>query len=256
MVMFDLVQLERHARAQHIRLVSVDLYDTLLLRGTRPELVRFRDIAAQWHKALGSGSPGVEALYQCRLSEHKAAYDRVESLGGHGEVRYEAVLGKITECLGLPAAVVPILAAAEIAYEKTVVGVNASLVALLLRLRREKPVVFLSDMYLSGNALTGIMAALVPELADLPLFVSSDLGLTKRHGTVFPHFVSTCSLMPQDVLHVGDNPISDFSRARAAGLNAMLLPRGLMWRIVHGVRRRRARRKLMQTILRKGMEPG
>ncbi len=249
--MFELIQLEHRAYAPSVRLVSVDLFDTLLLRGTRPELDRFHDIAARWHQRLlarNLNSPGVEALYRCRLTEHKLAYDRIKSQDGQGEVRQEVILGSIARRLQLTDAAVPILAATEIAYETAAVTVNAGLATLLIRLRREKPVVFTSDMYLSGQALAGIMAALVPELADLPLYVSSDLGRTKRHGTLFSHLVSVSSLEPRDILHVGDNPVSDFAQPRAAGLNAMLLPRSLGWRILHGLRHNRSRNRLKRTI--------
>jgi predicted HAD superfamily hydrolase len=249
--MFELIRLKHWASAPSIRLVSVDLFDTLLLRGTRPELVRFHDIAARWHQSLLAqdlNSPGVEALYRCRLIEHKLAYDRIKSQDGQGEVRQEAILESIAKRLELTDAVVPVLTAAEITYETAAVTVNAGLAALLIRLRREKPVVFSSDMYLPGHALVGIMAALVPELADLPLYVSSDLGRTKRHGTLFPHLVAVSSLAPQDILHVGDNPVSDVARPRAAGLEAMLLPRSLGWRLLHGLRHKRARIRLKRII--------
>ena len=245
--MFDLVRLEHRARAPSIRLVSVDLFDTLLLRGTRPELVRFHDIAVRWHQTLlaqGLSSPGVQALYRCRLSEHKAAYDRIKSQDGQGEARHEAILGSITKRLKLTDATIPILAATEIAYETAAVTVNAGLANVLIRLRQKKPVVFTSDMYLPGPALAGIISALAPELADLPLYVSSDLGRSKRYGTLFPHLVSATSLAPQQILHVGDNPISDVARPRAAGLRVMLLPRNLGWRILHGLRHKRARTRL------------
>jgi len=227
-------------------MVSVDLFDTLLLRGTRPELMRFRDVAAWWHQALvahGLGSPGAEALCRCRLSAHKAAFDRI---GSRGEVRHGVILEDIADRLRLADAAVPILAAAEIAYETAAVTVNTRLAALLIRLGREKPVVFTSDMYLPGHALAGILAALVPDLAGLPLFVSSDLGLTKRHGTLFPHLAAVSSLAPQDILHVGDNPVSDLVRPRAAGLEAMLLPRSLGWRLLHGLRHRWVRKRISE----------
>ena len=250
--MFELIRLNHWACAPSIRLVSIDLFDTLLLRGTRPELVRFHDIAVRWHQELlaqNLNSPGVEALYRCRLIEHKLAYDRIKSQDGQGEVRQETILGNITKRLEFTDAAVPILAATEIAYETAAVTVNVGLATLLIRLRREKPVVFTSDMYLPGHALVGIMAALVPELADLPLYVSSDLGLTKRHGTMFPHLAAVSSLAPQGILHVGDNPVSDVARPRAAGLEAMLLPRSLGWRLLHGLRHKRARTRLKRILV-------
>ena len=242
--MFDLLRLERLAQAPSVAVVSMDLFDTLLLRGTRPELARFRDIAEGWHRALrdqGLASPGAAALYNARLREHKAAYDRIKPLNGRAEVRHGDVLAAITHGLGLAAPAGDVMAAAELAYEIRAVRLNTPLASLLLRLARDREVVFASDMYLSGEALRRLLAAKAPRLAGFPLFVSSDLGLTKRHGTLFPHLAEAMGVAPGAILHTGDNRLSDVENPQAAGFSAVFLPRSWPWRWLHGLRQRYVR---------------
>jgi predicted HAD superfamily hydrolase len=50
------------------------------------------------------------------------------------------------------------------------------------------------------------------------LFVSSTLDLTKHHGGLYGHVCEALGADPSDVLHVGDNPWSDGSRALQAGI--------------------------------------
>ncbi len=208
-------------------------------------MLRFRDIAVAQDGALlaaGLPAPGADALYGARLTVHKACHDRVRA--GPGEVRHGEVVGGVRTALALPATADAILAAAEIAYEAGAVRADGRLTSLLRIQAAGKPVVFVSDMYLSGADVRRILVAVVPALADLPLFVSADVGLTKRHGHLFAHVAAALDLPPDAVLHVGDNPHADVLRAREAGFRTLWRPRPWWWRRTLAVRDRLVRRRL------------
>lgn len=237
--------LERRMLSPAIALVSVDVYDTILLRRCRPELLRFHDIARQQHHALtaeGVDSPGAERLYRARLIAHKQAYDRARACGG--EPRLYHILEAVASLAGLPADAVPLLAQAEAHYEADAVRPHRGIVRLLERVRGHKPVVLTSDMYLPAETLRRILAKATPELADLTLFVSAEIGATKRDGTLFQHVARATGIAPGGILHVGDHPHSDVKRAREAGLAALWLPRPWWWRITLRLRDRLLRRRL------------
>lgn len=241
----DIRHLERLWASPDIRLISVDLYDTLLLRRCRPEFIRFHDIAQDQHAALCGTklcSPGVDSLYRARLRAHKECYDQARAQGG--EARHDQILAGACALAGLPATAIAVLAEAEIAYESMAVRRHRRLTAALTELRRHKPVVLTSDMYLPGSAIRRILAAATPSLADLPLFVSADVGLTKRYGELFHHMAAAMGVAPAGILHLGDHPVSDVERARQTGLNAAWLPRPWWWRTVLHWRERRIRRRL------------
>jgi hypothetical protein len=170
-------------------------------------LLRFRDIAVAQDGALlaaGLPAPGADALYGARLTVHKACHDRVRA--GPGEVRHGEVVGGVRTALALPATADAILAAAEIAYEAGAVRADGRLTSLLRIQAAGKPVVFVSDMYLSGADVRRILVAVVPALAD--------------------------------------NPHADVLRAREAGFRTLWRPRPWWWRRTLAVRDRLVRRRL------------
>lgn len=218
--------------------VSFDLFDTLLLRGTRPELQRFGDFARAQHGALiaaGLTSPGVEALYRGRLRAHRAAYDRVRQ-ADTGEVTHAAILADICRWCDLPPEAAALLADSELECERRVLRPNRPLLAVLAQLRPRHRVVITSDMYLSTAQIGRLIAWVAPDLAGVPLHVSSDAGASKRRGDLFARVAESEAVAPAALLHMGDDPVNDVARARAAGCRALHLPRAVSWRAAQAAR--------------------
>lgn len=210
--------------------VSFDLFDTLLLRGTRPELQRFGDVARAQHLALGRASPGADALYRARLCAHKAAYDR------SGEPTHAEILADVCRRCGLPPDAAAVLGETELSCERRALSPCRPLLPVVDALRARCRVVIASDMYLSASQLRRLISWLAPEIADLPLHVSSELGVSKRRGDLFAAVAAAESVPPGAMLHVGDHPLHDVANARAAGCRALHLPRPAAWRAAHAAR--------------------
>lgn len=218
--------------------VSFDLFDTLLLRGTRPELQRFGDFARAQHVALmaaGLASPGADALYRGRLRAQKAAYDRIRQTKT-GEARHADILAEICRLCALPPEAAAILAATELECERRVLRPNRPLLSLLRQLRDCHRVVIASDMYLSAAQIGRLIDWVAPELAGVPLHVSSELGASKWRGDLFARVAAAAGIAPAALLHIGDDPVNDVVRARAAGCLALHLPRAASWRATHAAR--------------------
>lgn len=229
-----------------IKLLSVDIFDTLLLRDTRPELARFGMFARAQDTELrraGRFSPGAEALYRARLSVHKRAYDAVRA-AGRGEVVHEGLLAEICRRTGMDETMIPVLVAAELACELKMLRPNRSLLHRLAHAGR--PLVLASDMYLSAMALRKLLAELAPGLERHRLYLSSECGLTKRRGDLFPYLIAREAIPAAAILHIGDHPIADCERPQAAGLRAAHVPRGYLWQQLHGWRDRLVRFRLNQ----------
>ncbi|MBC8035605.1 MAG: hypothetical protein H7X89_00080 [Rhizobiales bacterium] len=237
---------QHRAMAADIRLVSVDIFDTILLRRCRPELARFADIAAAQAIALNrAGIDGVtaEGVYRARLKLHKQVYDQVRR-GERPEARHDDILDAIRVHLNLPVQALPIMAEAETVYESSVLTANRALVAGLAEIACAKRLILSTDMYLPEPAIRALLAQLTPDLAALPLLVSSDLGATKRSGTLFGLLPQRFGACPREILHAGDNKAADVEQARAAGLHAQWLPRSLAFRLNLAVKDRVLRRTL------------
>lgn len=80
-----------------------------------------------------------------------------------------------------------------------------------------KTVVFVSDFYAPQSFLDEALRRNGYE-RNHGLFVSSTLDLTKHHGGLYDHVCQALGAQPANVLHVGDNPWSDGSRALQAGI--------------------------------------
>jgi hypothetical protein len=78
-------------------------------------------------------------------------------------------------------------------------------------------VMLISDFYMSSEQLRKIIETRYPDLNGVTLFTSADVGLNKRSGRLFSHLD-----IPKPWIHIGDNPISDFSRSRHHGAKPVL----------------------------------
>lgn len=227
------------------QLLSVDLFDTLLLRRTRPEFVRFADVARLQHAALATASPGAERLLAARLKRTREAYAAARARPGGGEVSFDAILAALCDDFALSADWVERLRRIELDYELGQLRPNRPLAAFIAAAARDGlPTVITSDTPLRGVDLVFLIERLLPGLPLTALHASADLGQTKRDGGLFTHLCHRAGVTPAMVLHMGDHPHSDVLMPRRQGLRALHLPRSLWWRGVHGVRAQMSRRRL------------
>ncbi len=227
-----------------IQVISLDVFDTLLLRDTEPELARFDALAKAQNLALsqaGFAAPGRERLYRARLWAHKQVCDAAARAGG--EARHDDILREVCRRCDLDAAAVPTLARAEVAWESRRLAPNRPLLAWLERLPRRR-LVLTSDMYLATGHVRELVSAIVPGLAAVPLYVSAEYQQTKRHGGLFAILAAAEGVAPAAILHIGDHPLADGVQAMRAGCRAVHLPRSRPWRWLHRLRDRWVRRKL------------
>jgi glycosyltransferase involved in cell wall biosynthesis/FMN phosphatase YigB (HAD superfamily) len=86
-----------------------------------------------------------------------------------------------------------------------------------------KIIVLCSDMYLPRATIEAMLNK-CGYTGPHELFLSCEIGVTKKHGTVFDHIASALDVAPSAIVHFGDNAISDVKRAEAAGWKAMKTP--------------------------------
>lgn len=231
-----------------VDLISVDVFDTLLLRGTEPEKARFLAIAKLASQRLGGAgremSPSL--LWRARLQCIDPAYRAVEIFRPAGDVPLALFHRLQGALLGLEAAADAALLDAEIAGECRHLTPNRPLIAQLTRLAEAgKRVVAVSDTYFTGAAIERLLNELAPDHPIARVYSSSDAGVTKRSGELFALVVKAEGVAASRVLHCGDDPHSDIRMARQRGLRAVELsrPRGVrLLRRLNALRFRRTSR--------------
>jgi hypothetical protein len=90
---------------------------------------------------------------------------------------------------------------------------NPHLIDVFIELAGRKPVVITSDMYLPERFFEDLFR--LHGLPTVPMFISSERNATKRDcGELFDMVVRELGVAPGQLLHIGDNALSDIERAR------------------------------------------
>ena len=85
--------------------------------------------------------------------------------------------------------------------------------------------VFDTDMYLDSSTIEEILQNCGYDLTDVPIYVSSEYGKTKRSGNLFRTVLEHEEVEAGKVLHIGDNLISDYLMPKKCGMKSFLYRR-------------------------------
>lgn len=208
--------------------ISVDVFDTLLLRKPVSERHRFFKIASVFSDRLSKvyQRPSPELVYGARVEAQRWAYRALDVGGEDGEVRILDVFNRQLELLGLPVELASRLMDAELQVERTVLVPNRPLIRWLkLQRSRNIPVIAVSDTSLPGGAIRSLIETVAgPDLVDR-VYTSADLGLSKRNGGIFAEVAGREKTEVAELIHFGDDRRADVEQALAAGVQARYLPR-------------------------------
>lgn len=219
--------LERTGGGSH-RILSLDVFDTLLLRDDTSELTRFAEIGARMARevaAEGKATPEADGLV-ARYLGTRASYRAGPRVNGCGEGALDEIHLVASRLLSGHDGYVDRFIDIEIEREAASVRVHPVLSAVLARHReRGGRVVLLSDMYMRASHIERLLATsgVARDAYDL-LVSSADTKVSKASGLVFELVEREMEASPDDFLHVGDALRGDFQRAIARGWRAVHLP--------------------------------
>lgn len=209
-------------------LISVDIFDTILLRDHSVQRLRSLEIARVLSEKLQAAGYRVDVniLLDLRRRVHDLAYRAVALERPDGD----ATLTRMSELqallLGLDRSTVPLFIAAELEIERRRLSSNRLLCQYLTKLREQgKRVIAISDTFLSMRNVADLIRDLVPRSPIQKIYTSGDLGMTKQSGRAFYQVASLEGVPLGKIVHCGDHPHSDVAMARAAGCQAVLLRR-------------------------------
>lgn len=202
-----------------VRLISLDVFDTLLFRRSARPADVFEAAAA---KAIERGimrRPTTPAEYRTmRIAAERLAREREES--GSGEVPLEQIYELLPASLGDRNELLEL----ELEAERESCFVNPNVASLIRYCRsRNIRIALLSDMYLSSVQLVSILTAggLEAELLDA-VFVSSEAGCGKRSGELFDVLLRRFPDIRADrIVHIGDNETADVLGAAKRGIESI-----------------------------------
>ncbi|WP_221623361.1 hydrolase [Burkholderia sp. Bp9143] len=184
--------------------VSFDIFDTLFVRLLREPEDVFDLLGHRY---------GIANFRTLRQQAQQRAFQRMHEAGDE-----EITLDGIYECFDSVAVPAATLRDAELELELTITVPNPRLIEIFNTALANKPVVITSDMYLPRAFFDELFRR--HGLCPSGVFVSSERNATKRdRGALFDIVARELGLAPSRILHIGDNPLSDITRAQERGFS-------------------------------------
>lgn len=202
-----------------VRLLSLDIFDTLLLRATAHPHDVFLEVG---RRALANGWLPAH-LTPAHVRALRVDAEQRARLAKNPQGPAEVTLDEIWTAMPFASAHVERLTDLEVTVEAGICFRNPVIWSLVEEARgRDIPVVLVSDMYLSPAQIARLLRQNGCPLTMFDaLLVSSEGEGAKWNGQLFERL---CSLYPEirrhEMLHIGDNARSDVEQARQAGLQA------------------------------------
>jgi FMN phosphatase YigB (HAD superfamily) len=209
--------------------LSLDVFDTLLLRDDSSELTRFCEVADRMaHIAteeLRREVRTVDTLVARHLGT-RATYRAAPTAQGCREGSLTELHRTASRLIAGDDRLAEAFVAAELDVEEGRLSPNPALLAQIDR-RRESgwQVVLITDMYMHAEHVADLLArhGIGPDRYD-SLFSSADTHVSKASGLIFPLVEATLGLPPAAFAHAGDSLLGDFAQPARRGWAALHLP--------------------------------
>jgi predicted HAD superfamily hydrolase len=185
-------------RDEAIKVVAFDIFDTLLLRHfLNPDYVK----TILQKRYASKGIPDFRGLRQRYEGEAR------EARGGNGDVDIAEIYETIHRCEPQWADIISI--DDEVALEISSVHPRPEVVDLLeFAVASGKRVILASDMFLTRDTIETMLRNNGVNGWD-KLYLSSEIGVRKDRGDMYPHILSEEGIDPAQLLMIGDNERSD-----------------------------------------------
>ena len=230
-------------------MVSVDIFDTLFLRTTLPERVKFGKFGEEKAKLLEAKARGKKVtsryLHLLRTYAARIAYRNRRLIHGAREATLDEIYDVMFACISADLDILPGEVGVlhkqfrdiELALENDDLRVNHQLKEILAYASNNgKKVIAISDMYLSHDDVKKLLTSKgVWDFFD-HVYVSSEFGFGKASGSLFDEVLSRHELLPCQVTHIGDNWLSDYQVPKEKGIFACHYPRSFFWRALRRLR--------------------
>ena len=200
--------------------VSFDIFDTLLIRKIDHPVNAFYFLQnePQFQQFTPRGP-----IHQVRMEAEELARQMLARSIQSGEVNLSEIYAVFCKLNDIPLERVASLVAAEENVERKLCEPNPFVAGLYAKaVKAGKRVVFASDMYLRKPFLLDLLREKGFPVSESDLFVSSDLRVSKTDLGLFQQMLKQLNVQPFQVLHVGDNPLSDYKRPEELGTRAIL----------------------------------
>lgn len=214
--------------SEHIEYVFTDFFDTIVSRKCHPE-----EIKRKWCKRtieyLGLNI-STEVLAKLRVDIEAELCSVTMEVTGEQEFRYSDLLERLIRLLGVHETRINetkcFLYNLELEIEIKYQFLNADVITFLKKQEKlGKKIIIISDFYGPTTFLEDLIKHHNIKWLFSDIFVSSDLLLTKRNGTLYKHVLNCLSVDANKVFMIGDNYHSDIESAKINNISSFHVKR-------------------------------
>lgn len=207
----------------HPELICCDIFDTLLFRTTNDPTDIFLEIgkvACEQNVVYFPVSP--EEFKHIRIEAEIEARRKAKKISFHSEVNLFEIYKEFNSHFLTD---IDRIIKIEIEIEKRNLFINESIRTLLYEYHRKgTPIVLLSDMYLTLDQIKEILQSLQFDLdAISEIMISNMYKASKADGNLYKILLRKYhDILPEKIIHIGDNLQSDFLNATKQGIKSLL----------------------------------
>lgn len=217
-------------RSEGGRVLSFDVFDTLLLRNNESEARRYWQLAEITAQCAHPREPVSPARrldhYVARNLALELSYRARPSVDGCREGEIREVLAAQARMLGLEPGLAERFHDLEIEYEAGNLVANVPLLSRAADfVRSGGQAILVSDIYLPASDIERLFRALGVDLGFVTrIYSSADRILSKRSGRLFPAIEDDLGIPGGSILHLGDSLESDYRIPKRAGWQGQHYP--------------------------------
>ena len=206
-----------------VKVVSFDIFDTLLVRPTcsPTDLFYLVENRIKCNKNL----PDIP-FKDVRITAEKIARNELKlKFPFYEDITIDEIYEKISEIYDIDHDTCNQFKNLEIEVELKYLTSRSYIKSLYdLALNCGKKIVALSDVYLPATVIIKALKQNGYSHIDR-YFISSETRLTKASGNLYTHVLNELNLQKYEIIHIGDNFLADFKKAKQSKIEAFHIPK-------------------------------
>ncbi len=221
-MIYNIKKLTRFTFPDDIKLISFDVFDTLLIRKIEPPSA-VKQLVSSLVSKLGYLDIDPDKLLALRNSIEEDLRVETQQNGFDDECSLVEVVDRLVKHLGAESSLKNALLELELKTEKSLVSPMPFIREFLLKLRSRYRLVAVSDTYYPGEMVNHLLNHCGYNNVFDMIYCSCDYKFNKGSGNLFRKILEVNDLPAHEVLHIGDNLISDYLVPRTIGMQAVYI---------------------------------
>lgn len=210
-------------------ILSMDVFDTFVLRDNSSEITRFYEIGGKMATLASDHAKREIAQVDAFVARHlgtKASYRASAKIRGCREGSLSEIHTTASRLLVRDSILCSAFVEAELDMEASRIDPNPFLVDYATRHRAKGGrVALLTDMYMHADQVACLLQLLgIPDAAYDCLISSADTKVSKASGGIFRNMQEKMQALPSDFVHIGDSFRGDVAQPIQHGWQALHLP--------------------------------